>query len=360
MVNRRVKKEIFSFILQAVHPKALEAYARGKELPLSLPHSIPLVCDEVAVWKAILKQAQQMKVLWPLLIILKGVSWREELAEEIREFLSTETQRIADQEQVIRKETEYAVRALVEQKLRVLVVGGVDLGKRYYSDPTLRVAENIELIVSKESFGVALRALGRKGYRQVGDGLGEHSLLLARESIPDVPQINLRTRLMEEDEAEYSPADWERSVGQQISHTSGNLRVLAPEELIVFLIKRGIYRDLLDSPVWLLDLYFVIQMNQKISWEKIERDLKNLEGPAYLALKMVKELGCNLPLNVINRFTKKMSALKKSRLKKLEEIDSWFNVESSSLLSALLNGFCLGTSQSDSVKQGVRLYKRAA
>ena len=138
--------------------------------------------------------------------------------------------------EILDHELAISTKVLREAKIPVILLKGMDLGRRYYSERLFRPMTNVDLLVPSDKYKDALLALGRVGYRAEGEASADQIRIeLARRS--GGPAVAVHRALLAEDDGELTEDLWRRSKENKVSEFPG-LRTLSTEDAISYLIAR--------------------------------------------------------------------------------------------------------------------------
>jgi len=125
--------------------------------------------------------------------------------------------------------------------------------------------------------------------------------------------VKLRPRLL--------PEDRDTEV-QGLLHRSAH-KTLSVNDSLIYLIRDGAARQLLQSPIWLNDLHFLLsssEFNQKGDWDKVSWTLAQVRAlsAAWFTFNfLATEWGTSIPSGALNGFESKIGSIRKVLLSRL-------------------------------------------
>lgn len=179
-------------------------------------------------------------------------------------------------------ELERSLDALGGAGIPTLVLKGMDLGRRHYPKRVFRPMTDVDLLVPEARFEAALRALAGAGYAVSGRlSPGRFRVELSRFHCG--PVVELHSRLQEGDTPEWIGELWTHALHGAIPGLRPAALGLDPTSQLVYLIRHAAIQHLLESPVWLNDLHFLItsaEFRRQGDWEKAMRWLDSFRANA--------------------------------------------------------------------------------
>ncbi|MCM2323265.1 MAG: nucleotidyltransferase family protein [Oligoflexia bacterium] len=343
---------ISDFVLAALHPETLCKVSSG-ELTLNRPSFF----QQNEAWDALLGYAERIHATLPLLSVISRNAWFAEVAPPIRAKIETALRRERAILALLECELEAALSVLQRAGLPCIVLKGMDLGPRYYPECIFRPMRDVDLLVPSARFEEALSLLAQNGYAQVGPlPPGRVRVELGRS--PDLPTVELHRHLQEGDTEEQTAAIWSRS----------REMALGIEDQLAFLIRHSLVQHLLESPVWLNDLHFVIEspeFQQRASWKRLLTliEARSSTCAAWFALSLLRSrVGTRIPQELITELRGRAGRLRTGLLEQRKKnLDAWFTVAHRSPGWVISSRFLLRDNAWDAVSYAIRrsaLYQR--
>lgn len=250
------------FVLNLLMPKTLSA-----------PNTLlpPTFLRHAASWDGALAYAERNHIRLTFLTTLDRVPWKGDLPAEIFARFEAALRKERMVLALLDHEMELATETLLNANIPVLVVKGMDVGRRYYPDRTFRPMTDVDLLVPERSFHGAISRLTQENFRPVGVNYpGRMRTEMSREAI--YPVVELHGRLLASDTERTVERYWNRSRSGALPSLRRELRVLGPTDHLVYLIQHSAVQHLVDTPIWLCDLHFLIEAEKEnIDWEELIR-----------------------------------------------------------------------------------------
>jgi hypothetical protein len=309
---------VSQFVLDSVKPAHLAGSALAR----------PEFRESTASWAEAFRIAEGNGCSLPFFSSLRAAPWFAELPErvqlQVEERLSRERVMLA----VLDSELDSALFQLIGAKLPVLVLGAMDLGRRFYADRAHRPVRELELIVPAASYSVALRVLGRGGYRQTSLQ-APGGLRLSRKN--PGPVLYLRKFLDGRESESAMAALWDRAREGRIPGLPRNARTLSCEDYLIELIQRGCASWAERTPVWLNDLHYLIssaEFQRESDWDQVIWQLaqERSVSATWLILKMlIDEWGTQIPSEVLRDCGRRLNPVRRTLLARMSNPRTWFS-----------------------------------
>lgn len=223
-------------------------------------------------------------------------------------------------------ELDTACAALAAEKIDVLVVKGMDLGRRFYRKRLHRPMTDVDLLVKAERFEDSIAALLKSGYRIAGSfPKGRFRVELSRH--PSLPVIELHSRLLASDTSADTNAYWQTALDGEPYGLAKGCKVLDPSACFSYLLRHGCVQHVLESALWFFDLYVVVKETPNLDWKKIVDELRRHRACAagVFALSMLREsLGEKVPSAAIEELGSELSPSRVRALLKRARLSAWF------------------------------------
>jgi hypothetical protein len=241
------------------------------------------------------------------------------------------------------EEFEASANALLSEGMPVVVLKGMDLGRRYYEERLQRPMTDVDLLVPTQELGRAVEILSRKGFKKIGPHpSGRIRVEMARNE--ESPAVELHHRLLSGDSEHWLRGIWRRADQVRIPGIRGTLRVLSPEDQIVYLIRHAAVQHLLESPIWLKDIQLVIENAKSLDWVSIASELRGSRSCAagLLVLSMLKrEGGVYVPDRAIWQLCKGLSRTRRRAIEAMATKAIWFDPSRKGYFDVLRRRFLL-------------------
>ncbi len=337
----------FGFVLEAVSAPALE---RGPEA-LQRPSFL----RDASAWTQALAQAELLHSALPFADAVARAPWRDEIPAGAREAIEARRARERMLLALLDHELELSLGALSRARIPVLLVKGMDLGRRFYPDRACRPMTDADILVPEGSYTHAMEALASEGFRAVGS-LEPKRVRVELSRGPQCPVVELHRRLLADSTPAETAALWERSCLQRFADLEHPVRVLSAEDSIEYLVRHGAIQHLAETPVWLNDLFFLLRGSQPpVGWERIISALKakRARSGAWFALSLIASWGVDVPRAVLDALGRPLGPLRRSILAAEARPEIWFSPEPRSLAWVIRSRFLLRESAWEALKYGV-------
>lgn len=324
-----------SFVLEALSPRSLTTASSTSCL------GAPAFAGELTSWERTLQFAEEKHSLLPFLAVISRTEWKDDLLPEFRSriesLLSRERMRLA----LLDSELENSLGVLRQAEVPVMVLKGMDLGRRFYPGRLFRPMADVDLLVGKDDFPRALAALERDGYRPVlsererNEAPLRPQIELSRHDDAS-PTIELHWSVQPSDTAESIRSVWKNSIPapsgffgspDRAGSIKSSPRLMAREDLLPYLIRHCAVQHLLESPIWLLDLHFVIDQPEPLNWNAVLKELARTRSgsAAFFVLQLLNsEWKTPVPEAVLKSLAKKAGVLRRAAFSQLSRTDIWF------------------------------------
>jgi hypothetical protein len=272
--------EVRDFVLEALRPERLAA--SSAELPR------PAFLLEQSSWREALEHATAIHAGSLFARSVERASWYERVpflsSLRLDECLKRERMSLA----ILDGELDVALDCLISARLPVMALKGADLARRFYVERLQRPMADVDLLVPFDSFHEALLVMGRAGFRVVGSlPEGRVRIELSRHGGGAI--VELHRAPQAGDSREWLSAVWQRSLEGAISGLPRQVRAMAVEDLVSYLIRHAAVQHALESPIWLNDLHLVIQGAPGLDWERVASELlaRRAAAAGFLVLSLL-------------------------------------------------------------------------
>ncbi len=228
---------------------------------------------------------------------------------------------------LLAEELQFSVQLLAQNKVPVIVLKGMDLSHRFYPDKMLRPMTDVDLLVKEESFKKAVQVLLKAGYKIIGKQRNDR-YRIEMSRFEDGLAVELHSRLLLSDEKSDLIQYWEQSVPHPLSGFHQDVRVLSSQDLLVYLIRHATVQHRLESPIWLNDIYYLLQAIIKnevyFDWDLFLKEVtkRKIVSASWFTLSL---LPCELvPVYVLKSLHKKMGYIRFQFLRAQVNWVNWF------------------------------------
>lgn len=316
-----MNQELLSYVLSCIQPQFLNQKA---PCPLEKPRFI----NEVETWKQVFQLANHLVVSLPLSVNLSRTTWHHELPKEIQLLIDERVQREKMILAILDHELDSVLFLLIGAKIPVLLLKGMDWGRRYYPERILRPVSELDIIVPKSAYENAHRTLGQGGYR----------FLNARFTrIEGGPTLRLHSSLTPHESDTQTHQIWQRALEQISPDLPSHTLSLSHEDNLIYLIKLCTKQNLLSSPIWLNDLHYLFQnqdFKENADWDWLVWYFARhqLTASAWFVLNFLNSYsGVKLPKETLDLLGSNLGPMKKHLLTRLATPEIWFATETRTL-----------------------------
>lgn len=340
-----MSQEIAQFVLNALKP--------------GVKPERPDFFDDVGAWRKIFDYSLRLHSILPLMVKIDRAEWRADLPVAVSLQIDERLQRERMILAILDDELDSALFLLVSAKIPVIVLKGMDLGRRYYPERVMRPMADVDLLVPPEAFTESLRVLARGDYRIVGPfPEGRFRVELARRE--NAPTVELHKYILAGDTDLSIAGIWKRSVEGVLRGLPHHARALSVEDNLIYLVRHCAVQHLLESPIWLNDIHYLIEsedFRQKADWDRIVWSLaqsRALSG-AYLVLHLLRaDWGTSIPEEAMKGVDRKVGAFRRVLLDRLASASAWFPGEGRRLPWVMKSRFLLRDSAWDALVYGIQ------
>ncbi len=269
------------------------------------PIPLPPFAQNQTSWLTALNYAVRWNAALPWIRRVQLTPWHSTLAEKTRLLLDERFNRDRVQMAVLDTDYEKALRGFSQVGVSPVTVGGMDWGRRVYSNRMDRPMERVEFLVRDADWFSAVRGLGKAGFRISREGTGWN----------DLGNVRLyRFGLI--------PGLWSRVNAQE--------NTLSVEDSLLFsMITRGGFWA--RNPLWLTDLAaFLKKTDQRVDWKLILILCEKLKrvGACWSVLEFLdRNWGVSIPDHVRGLFVGQVGRVRKLWLHQNMSVAKWFPAE---------------------------------
>jgi hypothetical protein len=304
-----VSIEIARFVLESVTPRA----------EISAP---PGFHDDPRAWSVAFEFARRLHALLPFLLRVDRADWKSELPAPTREAIDAALTRERMGLALLDGELEAALAWLAEDGIPVIVLKGMDVGRRFYPERLLRPMTDVDLLVRAEDFGRAFARMRARGDRAVGTNAARRQRIeLARAE--GAPIVELHGRLLRGNRGESDI--WDRRIEDAFPDLP-NASALSATDCLSYLIRHAAVQHQIESPIWLSDIHFLIGRSSP-DWRALTADLRenrSLTAGWFLLSLLRDHWGTAIPIEVIEELRGVTRPLNRSALERLRRPADWF------------------------------------
>ncbi len=290
-------------------------------LALLRPHTFIAVPPDPRIpagaWKEAFAYAQRIHSALPFLIQIERASqkgaWGKSVSAEERVFLSEALHRDRMFLALLDWEMEKAGEVLARAKVPAIVLKGMDLARRFYPDRVFRPMSDIDLLVRARDFSKVVSRFESEGYQAVGRHYpGRFRIELCRDE--GRPVVELHSFLLKGDDADSMKGIWKRAKEPENNPFPGTL-VLGDEDHLFYLGAHAAVQHLIESPIWLNDIHFVLQ-NGEPDWDKLLKKIEQRRSHTafWFLFTVLKAWGHTAPDDVIERLTAEVASGRRAAL----------------------------------------------
>jgi hypothetical protein len=124
---------------------------------------------------------------------------------------------------------------------------------------------------------------------------------------------------------------WGRSFENRLAGLPRQARTLRADDQLVYLVRRGAVQRLLESPVWLNDVHYLIEsedFRREADWERIAWSLaeaRALSGTWLVLNLLASEWGTRVPPEALAETGQELGGLRKRLLRRWAHASAWFS-----------------------------------
>lgn len=264
----------------------------------------PEFSHDIQAWKRVAEIAQRMEVLLPVLSSIVQSAWFDGLSDEIGEFLQGTLIQHEIENHRIESEFKNILMYFNEAKIPLLLLGDLDLSRRYYTGSIRRSVHRIQIIVPKQHQYRVFSLLGGAGYKldkKLRMELGQSFRLSRHKFGIQSPGFEI----IMDDGAFFSRAEeslWQSSLGFEDFDSDHRYAVLTDEANFMVHLRTVQFWKKSKSPGILSDLNRIMNTEQGLDWGQILSAIRaqGMESTAYRVLHRLKrEWNASVPTQVM-------------------------------------------------------------
>lgn len=286
---------------------------------------------------------------------LSRLSQETPLSENLDQRLRQERMRLA----LLDQELEAALEALLPKAIPVILLKGMELGRRYYPSRALRPMCDADLLVPEERFLEAIAALRSAGFEARGPlPAGRFRIELARGE--HAPTVELHYRLQAGEDSRFLDGIWRRSQLGAIPGLDARVRALHPEDNLVYLLRHAGVQHLLESPIWLNDLHFLLkspEFKTQTSWDRVLEGIierKIVVASWWILSLLSRDWETPVPVETLRWLESRCGRLARAYFSNKRSAEKWFEDRSRSLVEVVVSRLLLRDSWREAFSYGIR------
>ena len=222
----------------------------------------PAFVEDRSAWRETIEFATRLHAAPVAAERALSASWvmriPSEIRSELESLLRVERMRLA----LLENELDRSLHALLGAGLPVTVLKGMDLGRRLYTSRLHRPMTDVDLWVPDRAWDAALQAMAGAGYHEVAPSRSSRVRReFTRASISEEATgiVELHRHLQSGDSIQMSSEIWSRTLTGELPGLPKEARILHPSDQLAYLIRHCAIQHRLESPIWLNDLFFVLE-----------------------------------------------------------------------------------------------------
>lgn len=345
-----LRKQIQQWALDLLRPSAFVA-------PFSAP---PPFLKEAEVWELAYQYVDRLHASLPFLMVVERAEWHRHLPSLTQRFFGERQSRERMGLALLDWEMEEALAILSSAAVPVILLKGMDVGRRFYPERVFRPMADADLLVRPRDFAKAAERLEQRGFSPVGIPYpGRFRMEFSRGK--GRPVVELHSYLLSGDDNRDMKRIWQRAEESNFD-LPGNPKVLGLEDQLFYLGGHAIVQHLLESPVWLNDLVFLLEGvggNPDFSWDRLlQRIDERFANTAFWFLfSVLEKWGAAVPAEPMARLAAKAPAVRRSVLAGLLEPRNFFPYSGKGWLMTVSARFLLKDSAFEAVRYVVARQK---
>ncbi len=301
---RRVVQE---WVLEALNPRSFYC---ALEIP-------PPFLKEAETWESAYAYAQRLHCALPFLLVIQRALWAKQLPSTVSQIFAERQARERMALALLDWEMEEALQTLANASLGVIVLKGMDVGRRLYPERIFRPMADVDLLVKPRDFSKAMGRLEQRGFKSIGVNYpGRFRVEMSRGE--GRPVIELHSFLLKGDSAGTMKDFWKRSL-QGFEGWPGEARVLSYEDQLLYLGGHAVVQHLLESPLWLNDIHFLIEKianEPHFGWPRVLKEINARCSNAafWFLFSVLQKWGTPVPRFVIDSLTERVAFHRRTAL----------------------------------------------
>ncbi|MBI3534772.1 MAG: nucleotidyltransferase family protein [Deltaproteobacteria bacterium] len=346
---------ITQFVIQCIKPDTICAKAKNLTPPEFLLEPIS--------WLKALALSEKLYCKLPFLVNIDRTTWKKEIPESIQIQLDEQLKRELMLFEILENELNSVLFLLINAGVPTLLIKGLGLANRFYPEKIYRPVTQIQLFVWKETFFDIIHALGHGGYEILPNSPGNQNFFTVTKR-GGGPLIKFQKTLFhifpKSLPNSLDEACWHMALENQIPSLPGKLKVLNEEDELFNLVYMATGDHLLESPVILNDLHFLIEspsFQKKADWDRVIWHFAHyrLLASAWFVLKFLSlHWNTRVPKEMFKDTEKEIGFFKKKWLSGLADPYSWFSTEEKSFVWTLRSKYLLRGNAFDAIKYSIK------
>ncbi len=303
-------------------------------LSLLRPHTFgaspppdPNFGSDAQAWLDAHAYAQRIHAALPFLVQTDRAPWAKNVPLVARAALSDSLHRERMLLALLDWELEKAMEVVSRAKVPTIVLKGMDVGRRLYPDPVFRPMTDVDLLVRPRDFSKVVSRFESAGFAAVGPQYpGRFRVELSRGE--NRPVVELHSFLLKGDNAETMKGIWKRAEESDRPELH-RASVLSDPDQLFYLGAHAAVQHLIESPIWLNDLHFLlkrIEVAGDFDWPKL---LKQIESRRcytafWFLFSILKDWGRTAPADVIAELHDQVAPGRRAALSVLAPVERLF------------------------------------
>ncbi len=255
-------------------------------------------------WDYFFKRAASEKILSLVYVSLRGIDdIKHKVPEDIQRRLKASYYIIAGRNILLYERLNKLLNLFNRSGIEVIVLKGMDLAKRVYSDIALRPIYDIDILIRKEDFSLVetkLREIGYNNSAAYPEDFRKNNMMVdVHWELLNVTRVKSRKKTYQMDINEA----WNSSLPIEID--GEKTRVLSPECCLMQLCLHLSLHHGLEGMIWFVDIIrFVEHYKDKINWNRFTDKCIEFKicRPVYHVFFCIKKMFAKelLPEDVLN------------------------------------------------------------
>jgi hypothetical protein len=291
------------------------------------PHA-PGFMHSRAEWKRAIDYSVSLHAELPFAVQVRRASWAAQVPAAIAGELEAIERRDRMRLALLDLELDAALEALLGAGIPVLVLKGADVARRFYPERILRPMGDIDLLVPQADYQRAWSVLGQAGFAATEKRYA-HCFRSALARSAGGPSIDLHFGLIEGDSPGRLAALWRRSVRDALPGLPSVVRALSAEDCLVYTLRHCAVLHVLEGPVWLADLHWIIVRNPVLDWRFVMAELEatRSRAAAWFVFRILRaDWGTPVPREVLEMLGQNAGLLRRAAALLRRRGASWFPV----------------------------------
>ncbi|MEK6577878.1 MAG: nucleotidyltransferase family protein, partial [Bdellovibrionota bacterium] len=256
-------------------------------------------------------------------------------------------------------ELEESLAILKRAEITVILLKGMDLGRRLYPSRVFRPMTDVDLLVPSDRFEETLSHFLSGPYQKIGPfPAGRIRLEVGRTK--DGAVVEIHKKLQVGDSDEMTLGLWNRAQSGAIPGLDSHVQVLSAQDYFSYLVRHSAIQHLIESPIWLNDLHYLVQSEEfrsTANWQQIVSEAlgEGTAGALWFVLRILKlEWGTSIPDQALLYSNRTVSPFKQKLLLSLIDLNRLFSIHGRSRAWVIGSRFILRDHMSDAFSYGIQ------